>query len=209
MLLQYTYVDGISTASSIYRNMMEPPPEAVCKPSQRLPTCPESDSKAHNLSSFTYMKNMSGVIESYFQGKSLILTEKLSHEKLFPGKCYLCMNPKFSLCVKHIISPLKVCLKASFFYADLCKARKSLLWYTQYLLGSVGRRGTQTLSKSMLGPGYMSTSPVTLQQGNPELGPSMGTEAAGDRAKDQCLIWDSSLSADEAALNMKFTLIYC
>lgn len=69
-------VDGISTETSIYRNTMQPPPEPVCKPSQILPTCADSDSEAHNLSSFNYMKNVSRVIESYSQGKSSTLTEK-------------------------------------------------------------------------------------------------------------------------------------
>ena len=47
------------------------------------------------------------------------------------------------------------------------------------------------MPKAMLGPEYIPTSPFTLQEGNPELGVSLGTEAAGDRAKDPCLILDS------------------
>lgn len=54
----------------------------------------------------------------------------------------------------------------------------------------------------------MPTSPFILQEGNPELGPSLGTETEGDRAKE-LLCFSLSPSAGEAALSMKFTLIYC
>lgn len=66
---------------------------------------------------------MSKVVESYFQGRSLVLKEKSVPWKLSSGKCYLGMNPKFFGYVKHIISPLKMCLEAGFSSADLGKAR--------------------------------------------------------------------------------------
>lgn len=95
MLLHQAYVDGISSENGIYRNMMQPAGEPVCKPSQVLPICPDSDSKAHDLYSFTYMKNMSKVVELYFQGRSLVLKENVPW-KLSSGKCHFGMNPKFS-----------------------------------------------------------------------------------------------------------------
>lgn len=52
----------------------------------------------------------------------------------------------------------------------------------------------------------MPASPFTLQEGNPELGPSLGTETEGDRVK-KLLRFSLSPGAGEAALNMKFTLI--
>lgn len=86
---------------------------------------------------------------------------------------------------------------------DIYNARKSL-----YLSGSDDLRGNGSFPKPLLGPGYLPTSPLPLQEGNPELSPSLGIEAAGDRAKDPSLILHS-LGADEATLSMKCTLIYC
>lgn len=182
--------------------MMQPPPETVCKLSQALPTCPDSDSEAHNLSSFTYIKNLSRVIESYSQGKSFTLIEKSVPWKLCFQASAWTLN---SLYDKHIISLLKVCLKVSLFYADFCKARKSLLWHTQCLLGSARRRGTQTLPKSVLGPGYAPTHPSSPQKGNPEPG-DWGCRGQGHRPM---IHFRPSLSADEAALNMEFLLKCC
>lgn len=68
---------------------------------------------------------MGKVVESYFQGRSLVLKEKSVPWKLSSGKCYLGTNRKFSGYIKYSISLLKMCLEAGFSNADLCKARES------------------------------------------------------------------------------------
>lgn len=160
--------DDIGTETSTYRNMMQPLPEPVCKPSHTLPTCPDSDSEAYILSSFTYVKNLSRVIESYSRGRSLALTEKAVPWKL----CFQESAWTLSfLYVQHIISLLKVCLKASFFYVDFCKARKSLLWHTQCLSRLCWMK---RLPKSMSGRGYPQLIPSVHTKETLSLVPAWG-----------------------------------
>lgn len=64
-------------------------------------------SEARNLSFVTYTKNLSRVIESYFQGKSLALTERAVPLEM----CFqeiLHTQLKLPMCAKHILSLLQM-----------------------------------------------------------------------------------------------------
>lgn len=131
--------------------MRQPPPEPVCKPSQMLPACTDSDSEAHNLSSVTHTESCSRVTELPILGKSLTVTERLSLKAV--SRKTLCTQLKLPLRAEHILLLLKV-FQGQLLLWGFCRARKSLLWCMLCILDSVCCRGTQILLKCLDRRGY-------------------------------------------------------